>query len=460
MHCPQLRGWENITPPPCLVSPLPFWGSTARPHGHLGRSPLPHPPPPGPWAPGAAAPPPLRGFRTLLSIFPAGLGRWARGPRRPLPAPSGAAHCHGRRARAVTACHGRAWHRHPAYSRHEARLAVQELAPAPERWLCGAVPGGNGTLRVRTYKCPCQRAEIREPGDSQGAWSLPCRGRASAHWLVACHSRPGSASPLFSREGSEGPRPQPGRPALPRPPEAPGARGPFRTRGLPQTVWTPQPGDLGAPPGAGRGGWKEAAPRARSRSCPQRASWPRERSAHAPHVEPRPQCLLCSGPRRPQGSEDEDGDLIAFSTDEELSMGMPFIKDDLFRIYVKEKKEYRWEHHPPCAQEILPNMVPPNVICDGCNGPVVGSCCKCSICSDYNLFSTCEGKGLHKEHNMIVFQNPFHPHLPEVRNQHPGEEASRQLHHHCCLPLREYHHPPPPSFSYLCFKKGKNNKCG
>ncbi|XP_074068285.1 sequestosome-1-like isoform X1 [Macrotis lagotis] len=111
---------------------------------------------------------------------------------------------------------------------------------------------------------------------------------------------------------------------------------------------------------------------------------------------------------------DEDGDLIAFSTDEELSMGMRYIKDDLFRIYIKEKKECRREHRPPCAQEMPPpNMVHPNVICDGCNGPVVGSRFKCSICPDYDLCSTCEGKGLHKEHNMIVFQNPFHPHLPE-----------------------------------------------
>ncbi|XP_036604567.1 sequestosome-1 isoform X8 [Trichosurus vulpecula] len=123
---------------------------------------------------------------------------------------------------------------------------------------------------------------------------------------------------------------------------------------------------------------------------------------------------------RPAGFQayyrDEDGDLIAFSSDDELSMGMRYIKDNLFRIYIKEKKECKREHRdhrPPCAQEIPVDMVHPNVICDGCNGPVVGSRFKCTICPDYDLCSTCEGKGLHKEHNMIVFQNPFNPHLPE-----------------------------------------------
>ena len=40
---------------------------------------------------------------------------------------------------------------------------------------------------------------------------------------------------------------------------------------------------------------------------------------------------------------DEDGDLVAFSSDEELTMAMSYVKDDIFRIYIKEKKECRWE---------------------------------------------------------------------------------------------------------------------
>ncbi|KYO20381.1 sequestosome-1 [Alligator mississippiensis] len=104
---------------------------------------------------------------------------------------------------------------------------------------------------------------------------------------------------------------------------------------------------------------------------------------------------------------DEDGDMIAFSSDEELELAWPYVKDGIFRVYIKEKKECRREHRPQCSQEQPPNVVHPNVICDGCEGPVVGARFKCTVCPDYDLCSTCEGKGLHKEHNMVMFQSPF-----------------------------------------------------
>ncbi|KAL8212053.1 UNVERIFIED_CONTAM: hypothetical protein K2H54_035864 [Gekko kuhli] len=107
--------------------------------------------------------------------------------------------------------------------------------------------------------------------------------------------------------------------------------------------------------------------------------------------------------------KDEDGDMVAFSSDEELQLAMPYVKDGIFRIYVKEKKELKREHlhRQSCSQERPPNVVHPNVVCDGCDGPVVGARFKCTVCPDYDLCSTCEGKGIHKEHNMIMFQSPF-----------------------------------------------------
>ncbi|NXP64896.1 SQSTM protein, partial [Chloropsis cyanopogon] len=105
--------------------------------------------------------------------------------------------------------------------------------------------------------------------------------------------------------------------------------------------------------------------------------------------------------------KDEDGDLIAFSTDEELELAMPYVRDGVFRIYIKEKRECKREHRSQCSQEPPRNMVHPNVICDGCEGPVVGTRFKCSVCPDYDLCSTCEGKGIHKEHNMMMFQSPL-----------------------------------------------------
>ncbi|XP_023374508.1 sequestosome-1 isoform X2 [Otolemur garnettii] len=103
---------------------------------------------------------------------------------------------------------------------------------------------------------------------------------------------------------------------------------------------------------------------------------------------------------------DEDGDLVAFSSDEELTMAMSYVKDDIFRIYIKEKKECRRDHRSPCAQEAPRNMVHPNVICDGCNGPVVGTRYKCSVCPNYDLCGVCEGKGLHRGHSKLVFPSP------------------------------------------------------
>ncbi|XP_048640670.1 sequestosome-1 isoform X2 [Marmota marmota marmota] len=107
---------------------------------------------------------------------------------------------------------------------------------------------------------------------------------------------------------------------------------------------------------------------------------------------------------------DEDGDLVAFSSDEELTMAMSYVKEDIFRIYIKEKKECRRDHRAPCAQEAPRSMVHPNVICDGCNGPVVGTRYKCSVCPDYDLCGVCEGKGMHREHSKLVFPSPFGHH--------------------------------------------------
>nr|XP_010296460.1 PREDICTED: sequestosome-1 isoform X3 [Balearica regulorum gibbericeps] len=88
-------------------------------------------------------------------------------------------------------------------------------------------------------------------------------------------------------------------------------------------------------------------------------------------------------------------------------MAMPYVQDGVFRVYIKEKKECRREHRSQCSQEPPRNMVHPNVICDGCEGPVVGARFKCTVCPDYDLCSTCEGKGIHKEHNMVMFQSPL-----------------------------------------------------
>ncbi|XP_055498824.1 sequestosome-1 isoform X2 [Leucoraja erinacea] len=102
--------------------------------------------------------------------------------------------------------------------------------------------------------------------------------------------------------------------------------------------------------------------------------------------------------------KDEEGDMVAFSTDDELSMALSYLQEGTFRVYIKEKKEYKHGQDKT-------GVVHPNIVCDACNGPVVGARYKCSMCPDYDLCSGCKGKGFHKEHEMILLQSPqfFHP---------------------------------------------------
>ncbi|XP_029688038.1 sequestosome-1 isoform X1 [Takifugu rubripes] len=125
--------------------------------------------------------------------------------------------------------------------------------------------------------------------------------------------------------------------------------------------------------------------------------------------------------------KDEDGDLVAFSSDDELLMGLACMKDSTFRIFIKEKKEHRRDFPlhafppfgfghpppPPGAHHTLPHpMAPPqvlhpNVTCDGCEGPVVGTRFKCSVCPNYDLCSACQARGMHTEHVLLPIWHPL-----------------------------------------------------
>uniref|UniRef100_A0A1A8DWZ2 Protein ref(2)P n=1 Tax=Nothobranchius kadleci TaxID=1051664 RepID=A0A1A8DWZ2_NOTKA len=129
--------------------------------------------------------------------------------------------------------------------------------------------------------------------------------------------------------------------------------------------------------------------------------------------------------------KDEDGDLVAFSSDDELMMGLGFVKDATFRLFIKEKKEHRrdfplhafppfafglpHQHGPPHAPPPHPGPPPavhPNVTCDGCEGPVVGTRFKCSVCPDYDLCSTCQARGTHTEHPLLPVWHPLQQWFP------------------------------------------------
>uniref|UniRef100_A0A8P4K8R4 Protein ref(2)P n=3 Tax=Dicentrarchus labrax TaxID=13489 RepID=A0A8P4K8R4_DICLA len=126
--------------------------------------------------------------------------------------------------------------------------------------------------------------------------------------------------------------------------------------------------------------------------------------------------------------KDEDGDLVAFSSDDELMMGLACMKDATFRVFIKEKKEHRRDfplhafppfafgHHPPPPpgaphapppHMAQPPALHPNVTCDGCEGPVVGTRFKCSVCPNYDLCSACQARGTHTEHALLPIWHPL-----------------------------------------------------
>ncbi|XP_057706441.1 sequestosome-1 [Corythoichthys intestinalis] len=134
-------------------------------------------------------------------------------------------------------------------------------------------------------------------------------------------------------------------------------------------------------------------------------------------------CLLFSGLKtRPTTTfnlyyKDCEGDLVAFSSDDELKMGVACIKDDVFRVYVKEKKEQRCDL--PAEAFAAPHVhthafagVHPNVTCDGCEGPVAGVRYKCAVCPDYDLCGACRAKGIHPEHTLLPIWHPLQMAFP------------------------------------------------
>ncbi|KAL3860593.1 hypothetical protein ACJMK2_010693 [Sinanodonta woodiana] len=97
--------------------------------------------------------------------------------------------------------------------------------------------------------------------------------------------------------------------------------------------------------------------------------------------------------------KDPENDVIAISSDEELLEALGYVEDSLFKIYIRENQA--------STSSGSFDRVHPGVICDGCDGPIVGIRYKCLTCPDYDLCSTCEQRGLHIEHNMMKIGTPL-----------------------------------------------------
>jgi len=102
--------------------------------------------------------------------------------------------------------------------------------------------------------------------------------------------------------------------------------------------------------------------------------------------------------------QDQEEDIVSVESDEELIIAMQELKGPVYKFTVSSFKassngEEQERHHRG-------GEVHPGVICDGCQGGVVGFRYKCMTCFDYDLCRSCEGQGLHPGHNMMRIATP------------------------------------------------------
>ena len=108
--------------------------------------------------------------------------------------------------------------------------------------------------------------------------------------------------------------------------------------------------------------------------------------------------------------------MIIISSNKELMQALEYFNGSLFLLCVKmSSRSASTSNMPPDNHQDIPKnefqsrssanleqggYFHPEVICDGCSGPIYGTHFKCSTCIDYDLCSGCEND-IHVNHNMI-----------------------------------------------------------
>merc|ERR1712107_731962 len=84
--------------------------------------------------------------------------------------------------------------------------------------------------------------------------------------------------------------------------------------------------------------------------------------------------------------------------DEELQVALTALTGPVYKLKVKLGDKAKDGGNSGMARSAQVHW---GVVCDGCDGPVVGPRHKCLVCPDYDLCATCEARGLHVHHKMI-----------------------------------------------------------
>ena len=94
---------------------------------------------------------------------------------------------------------------------------------------------------------------------------------------------------------------------------------------------------------------------------------------------------------------DEDGDEVVIASDEELEVALAALPGPVYKFGVKLADARKDGNRPGMARPKC-GAVHPGVICDGCDGPVLGPRYKCLTCHDFDLCATCYMEPKHLEH--------------------------------------------------------------
>ncbi|XP_071440623.1 sequestosome-1-like isoform X3 [Hetaerina americana] len=100
--------------------------------------------------------------------------------------------------------------------------------------------------------------------------------------------------------------------------------------------------------------------------------------------------------------QDDEGDRIMISSDEELMIAMREMRDDVYRLRVTTGKQ----RNVDLNGGLTGGQIHDRVSCDVCSGNVLGFRYKCIQCPNYDLCSSCEMNKHHKEHFMVRIPEP------------------------------------------------------
>uniref|UniRef100_A0A915PU36 ZZ-type domain-containing protein n=1 Tax=Setaria digitata TaxID=48799 RepID=A0A915PU36_9BILA len=119
------------------------------------------------------------------------------------------------------------------------------------------------------------------------------------------------------------------------------------------------------------------------------------------------------------GWRDAEGDIICFSTDEELRNAIQFASNSQLRIQTiaENLPQYENEKTPRKAEKGNKRTKEshPFVTCNRCDQPLYGIRYKCAICDDFDLCEECEKDGTHPDHALIRYATPRTPKIDPIR---------------------------------------------